>query len=180
MVSGDNWRFLSYPRDMSNDYRDIWEYFLNLENKKKKKPTERAIDQNDNENEYFLRNFEKYLPKTSKDSLSEENTIKKSRSHSFNKPRATLDLHGKTVSESLELLKKFCINSINKQYQLILIIVGKGIHSEGGKAILQEAVMDWIHGKGKKFVSSYRKAPQKLGGGGAILISLKSTVINKR
>lgn len=88
-------------------------------------------------------------------------------------PKATLDLHGKTVPEALGKINSFFINSRRKEILNVLVIVGKGLHSDEGKGVLKEAVLRWLNSEGKKHVSSYRFAPARLGGSGAIIVKLK-------
>ena len=181
---------------MNSDFRDINNYFLKKEKEKKEKkenddaaeePSEKGDIQEKggeiqtvSEEEFFARNFEKYLPCELKkeDSNGSPSAIehKKRSKRKSGAPSATIDLHGKTINEAMMLLERFIGTSAKKGIPLVLVIVGKGIHSDSGKPVLKEAVLSWLDGKGKKLVSSHRIASAKFGGSGAIVVSLKKNI----
>ncbi|MBW2685342.1 MAG: Smr/MutS family protein, partial [Deltaproteobacteria bacterium] len=54
-----------------------------------------------------------------------------------------------------------------------LIIVGKGLHSPGGKGTLKTAVVDALSKRAPaRFVLAFRTAPRHLGGTGALVARL--------
>jgi len=173
---------------MGYDFSDIYNYFLNKEKEKKKRDGEVEEpsvglhpDDNEEENisesEFFIRNFEKYTSfnKGGEESIDGASRQKKKNRASLKSgsPSAIIDLHGKTIKEALSVLERFLSELNAKNVPLALIIVGKGIHSEGGKSILKDSVTSWLPGDGKRFISSFKSAPRRYGGSGAIMVSLK-------
>ena len=101
---------------MSTNEKDIWEYFLN---KEKKIEDKNNSELNDLDNKsYFEKNFEKYLHSdfNKEDDTDSQFKFKKSKKKAFKfKPRATIDLHGKTSKEALRLFENFIKRSyLNK------------------------------------------------------------------
>lgn len=90
-------------------------------------------------------------------------------------PVATLDLHGRTRDEVPSLVRGF-VRASKKQGRLNLAIIhGKGNHSEGGRGVLQGAVVKSLtSGGAAPLVDSFATAPQRFGGGGAILLRLRA------
>jgi DNA-nicking Smr family endonuclease len=127
----------------------------------------------DADGEYFVKNFDKYMSggeKEDSDSTPHKNRRRKKRQ---NQPGATLDLHGKTSSVALSRLKSFIGSSRRSNIHMVLVVTGKGIHSPDGKSVLRNSVETWLNNEGRKMISSYKNAPAKLGGSGAIVITLK-------
>ncbi len=85
---------------------------------------------------------------------------------------ACLDLHGKTVDEALPLLGNFVSRSFARDLKLIIVITGKGKHSQGGVSVLRPIVEHWIKQKGKRLVRAYWEAPRAYGGKGALVLQL--------
>ncbi|QQR83714.1 Smr/MutS family protein [Candidatus Peregrinibacteria bacterium] len=87
-------------------------------------------------------------------------------------PERTIDLHGCTIEIGKERLQFFIETCHRARLKKILVIVGKGLHSEG-KSILKEAILrelEELKWKGK--VRSFGTAPSKNGGTGAIMVIL--------
>ena len=130
-------------------------------------------DEMTEDSRFFMDNFHKYEPGESKDGPYDEQIKNRSRKNKPVKPQAELDLHGKTSGEALTRLKSFIESSRRMGFACVLIIVGKGLHSEGGISILRSIVETWFNGEGKTQISKYENAPPKLGGSGAIQVWLK-------
>jgi DNA-nicking Smr family endonuclease len=122
---------------------------------------------------FFIENFPKYKPEENKDESYGEQIKNRRRQKKSVKPQEELDLHGMTSDEALMRLKSFIEGSRRKGLEQVLIIVGKGNHSEGGKSVLHPIVETWLKGEGKTQTSKYKNAPPKLGGSGAIQVWLK-------
>ena len=122
---------------------------------------------------FFMNIFYIYEPGESKDEPYDEQIKNRRRKNKPIKPQAELDLHGKTSGEALTRLKSFIESSRRMGFACVPIIVGKGIHSEGGISILRSIVETWLNGEGKTQISKYENAPPKLGGSGAIQVWLK-------
>lgn len=88
---------------------------------------------------------------------------------------ATLDLHGKRVSEALEELGQFVARCYAKGIHTVMIITGKGLHSNQGKSVLRPEVENWIKRKGKRLIRSYAEAPRAYGGRGAFVLYLRES-----
>jgi DNA-nicking Smr family endonuclease len=122
---------------------------------------------------FFIDNFHEYKPEESKDEPYDEQIKNRRRKKEPVTVQAELDLHGKTSDEALMRLKSFIESSKRRGFMCVLIIVGKGIHSEGGRPVLRSIVETWLNGEGKAQISKYKNAPPKLGGSGAIEVWLK-------
>ncbi|CAG0949077.1 hypothetical protein GEOBC_00072 [Geobacteraceae bacterium] len=84
-----------------------------------------------------------------------------------------LDLHGLTRQEALESLEQFIAGAHRRDQKAVLVITGKGNNSPG-EPVLQGAVLSWLRERGKGMVAEFTPAPRELGGGGAIVVFLKS------
>ena len=112
---------------------------------------------------------------TDKDSFKNEN-------ESTNN-RYKFDLHGFTLSEANEKVKKIILSCIEKDYKEILLITGKGIHSNTDKDVyiskdlskLKNSVPEYIKSDLdiSKHIISISNADIIDGGEGAIIIKLK-------
>ena len=155
---------------MKPDFRDIWQHFLKGEKAKDKGEDREAAK---SEKEYFLENLEKYLP----DNIQKYDEPVKANADRRRKkkknPCSILDLHGKTSEEAISILEGFLKNARSRGLSIVLVIVGKGKHSEEGKGILNELVHNWLRKSGSRYICSFEKAPTRLGGEGAILIKLR-------
>ena len=86
--------------------------------------------------DYWLRRYGVY----DKDANSSENTTlvdnqaEKRRLRTM-RPQAEIDLHGMTLEEAYGALVSFFEDSIRRDYQKILIIHGKGNHSQNGPVL---------------------------------------------
>ena len=85
----------------------------------------------------------------------------------------TLDLHLKTKNEAARLIPEFFLNAIRSGDRMVLLITGKGHHSEK-KGVLREFVRLWLKNEGRKWILWFAEAPKALGGSGAWLVRLKN------
>jgi DNA-nicking Smr family endonuclease len=85
---------------------------------------------------------------------------------------ATVDLHGMTVEPALAQLKKFLLESRQLARRCVLIVHGKGTHSEHG-APLREAVMQQLLGPLSGIVHAFASAAPPDGGSGATYVMLR-------
>ena len=100
-----------------------------------------------------------------------------------NLERFKFDLHGYTLQKANEKIKELILLCSKKNYKEILLITGKGIHSNNDKDIysskdlskLRYSVPDFINSNLSlsQYVSSISDAEKKDGGKGAIIIKLK-------
>lgn len=80
-----------------------------------------------------------------------------------------LDMHGKTRHEALVLLRRTLVREKGRGRRL-LVVTGKGIHSEDGQPVIRDAIVAWLETVGTRYVREFRFAPPERGGDGAIEI----------
>lgn len=90
---------------------------------------------------------------------------------------ASLDLHGFTVEQAQQTLERFLRDAATAHKQApkhtVLVITGKGHHSEGGVGKLRRAVEQWVQQRGKRWVKAYSEASRAQGGRGAFVLTLR-------
>ena len=101
----------------------------------------------------------------------------------LNTNRFKYDLHGFTLDEANKKVKEIVLSCVEKNYKEILIITGKGIHSNTEKDIyiskdlskLKYSVPEFIKSDLdlSKYIASISEASRIDGGDGAIIIKLK-------
>jgi DNA-nicking Smr family endonuclease len=84
----------------------------------------------------------------------------------------SLDLHGLNSDEARKLLLDFLHHAAQLQLRHVCIIHGKGWHAGGGEGILKVRTRHWLTQCAE--VLAFCEAPPTLGGGGAVLVLLKS------
>jgi len=88
-------------------------------------------------------------------------------------PRATLDLHGLRLASARERLVAFLSRAPYTTAAVVLVIVGKGRHSPGGRPVLAAEVSTWLsRGSGARRVLAFRTSPVEHGGSGSVLVLL--------
>ena len=95
----------------------------------------------------------------------------------------SIDLHGYSLSEANEKIKKVIINSYNSSVKKILVVTGKGLHSQNEKdpyvskdlSILKYSVPNFIEKNMelKNLITDMKEANLEDGGSGAFYIYLK-------
>ena len=101
----------------------------------------------------------------------------------LNTNRFKYDLHGFTLDEANKKVKEIVLSCVEKNYKEILLITGKGIHSNTEKDIyiskdlskLKYSVPEFIKSDLdlSKYIASISEASRIDGGDGAIIIKLK-------
>jgi DNA-nicking Smr family endonuclease len=86
------------------------------------------------------------------------------------RPDAELDIHGKTRDEAWLVLETFFNDARSKEFEKVLIIHGKGNHSEG-ESVLKRVVMDFI--EHCPFAGESGRGKASAGGEGATWVLLK-------
>ena len=112
---------------------------------------------------------------TDKDSTQHENSL--------NHKKFKFDLHGFTLDEANEKVKEIILLCVKKSYKEILLVTGKGIHSNTEKNVyaskdlskLRYSVPEYIKSDLdlSKHIVSISNADKIDGGDGAIIIKLK-------
>jgi DNA-nicking Smr family endonuclease len=88
-------------------------------------------------------------------------------------PEGQLDLHGMRGDEVDRRLAGFVRSRYRKGDRELLIVHGKGIHSEDGMAVLGDRALKVLtDGGAAPFVLAFASAPQRLGGTGALVVRL--------
>ena len=109
-----------------------------------------------------------------KDTVNTKNT--------YSNLRFKFDLHGFSLDEANEQVKKIIFSCIEKKYKEILLITGKGLHSKDDDVYksdklskLRFSIPEYINSEPEisKLISSVSTPSQKDGGEGALLIKLK-------
>jgi DNA-nicking Smr family endonuclease len=85
---------------------------------------------------------------------------------------ATLDLHGTTIAPALQQLRQFLIESRRTGHRCVLVVHGRGIHSEHG-APLREAVLHELLGPLSGLVHAFASASPADGRDGATYVMLR-------
>ena len=104
--------------------------------------------------------------------------------HKSRSKRFKYDLHGFTLIEANNRVKEIILSCVKNNYKEILLITGKGIHSNTEKNIyvskelskLKYSVPEYIKSELNlsKYIASISNASQEDGGEGAIIIKLKN------
>ena len=88
-------------------------------------------------------------------------------------PDASLDLHGCRRSDVVPKLRSFMQNAQYHDWQTLLVITGKGLHSESGEAVLRLETERFLSGEGASMIAEWGIAPNQFGGQGALVLFLK-------
>ena len=86
--------------------------------------------------DYWLRRYGVYDKDSngSEDSTPADNLAEKRRLRTM-RPQAEIDLHGMTLEEAYSALVTFFDDAVRREYQKVLIIHGKGNHSQNGPVL---------------------------------------------
>ena len=90
----------------------------------------------------------------------------------FLQPDATLDLHGMLRHQVEEKVRFFLQDGKYKGYRTVLIITGRGLHSQG-EPVLRTEVERFLQGEGQMLLAEWARAPRQYGGQGALIVFLK-------
>jgi DNA-nicking Smr family endonuclease len=89
------------------------------------------------------------------------------------RPEATLDLHGERATDVPTLVNKFVRMQHKRGLRVLLIIHGKGNHSDGGLAVLGDKVATALsEGGAAPLVAAFSTAHSDHGGTGALVVEL--------
>jgi DNA-nicking Smr family endonuclease len=88
-------------------------------------------------------------------------------------PRSVLDLHGARVSEVAGQVHEFIRERYARGARVLLLVHGKGVHSEGGVGVLGDQVVKTLtEGPSSRYVRALTTASDNLGGRGALVVQL--------
>lgn len=86
---------------------------------------------------------------------------------------ATLDLHGESFAQARDRTARWVRDQHARRAHLLLVIHGKGLHSEPGAETLRTAVIEALTESGATpHVQAFASAPLALGGVGALVVQL--------
>ncbi len=88
-------------------------------------------------------------------------------------PDACLDLHGLKRKQVGPKVGFFLQNAVAQNWQTLLIITGRGLHSDEGEAILRNEAESFLRTEGKALVAEWGRAPRQHGGDGALVVFMK-------
>ncbi len=88
------------------------------------------------------------------------------------RPGATLDLHGMRASEAEREVVRFLRAEQRRGMRRVLIVHGKGLHSDGGPVLSEVVVRAISEGGAAPVVQAFVTASHALGGSGALMIEL--------
>jgi DNA-nicking Smr family endonuclease len=83
-----------------------------------------------------------------------------------------LDLHGLTAPEARVLTAAFLAHAVRNSLRCVRIVHGKGLGSPNREPVLKKKLAGWLAQRDE--VLAYCQAPQAEGGGGAVLVLLRS------
>jgi DNA-nicking Smr family endonuclease len=90
-------------------------------------------------------------------------------------PEATLDLHGRRAAEVSQLVSDFVRIHHRRGARSLLIITGKGLHSQDGVPVLRDLLVEALtQGGAAPLVLAFASAHLQHGGSGAVAIQLQS------
>ena len=86
---------------------------------------------------------------------------------------AQLDLHGKTRAEAEPRVRAFLEECVQERWELVAIVCGRGVHSEGGRPVLKPLVTKWLHEDYRAWAAEVIDAPTTLGGIGTLIVRVR-------
>lgn len=89
------------------------------------------------------------------------------------KPQATLDLHGCKRQEVVPRLRNYLQNAHHQGWEILLVVTGKGLHSEDGEPVLRTAAEEFLSRESPHQIVEWGRAPKEYGGDGALILFLK-------
>ncbi len=88
--------------------------------------------------------------------------------------QAELDLHGHTREEARGEVDRFIQAARVAGHRCVLIVTGRGLHSENEKSVLKEGLAEWLtSGRAGRQVLAFSDARPKHGGAGAVYVLLR-------
>ena len=98
----------------------------------------------------------------------------------------SIDLHGYTLEEANKAVEKFILNAFQEKVSKLIIVTGKGIHSDVEKdpyiskdlSILKYSVPEFIKNNQNlmKIINNFQDADIEDGGSGAFYVLLKKNI----
>ena len=89
---------------------------------------------------------------------------------------AQLDLHGRTRAEAEPRVRAFLEECVAERWELVAIVCGRGVHSDGGKPVLKPLVAKWLREDLREFAAEVAEAPAAMGGSGTLIVRVRLDV----
>jgi len=126
----------------------------------------------------FAQQIERYLPKEAdweqligEKELPDTDPVLRRSTLRRIAPEAEIDLHGMTRDEAVTALDRFFREAASRDLQKVLIIHGKGNHSDKDGAVLPDVVREYL--QYSPIAGESGQADRSLGGSGATWVILK-------
>lgn len=89
-------------------------------------------------------------------------------------PEERIDLHGLRREAAIRLLQDRIESARARSLRCVIVIHGRGRHSETGESVLREGLPQWLSSPAcAKHILGFAPAPNRLGGSGATLVLLR-------
>ena len=145
-------------------FDDLFNKHLGLNSKKKEEINEKSFTEQINS---YLEGYT-HLDKNKNSPDGSKHTYKKNFKNII--PEKTLDLHNNTRIEASYLIDSFITSALASNFKILLVITGKGLHSDSGP-VLKEFAYSRLNDMAA--VRLVKDSPRKLGGTGALLVFLR-------
>lgn len=89
---------------------------------------------------------------------------------------AQLDLHGKTRAEAEPRVRAFLEECVHERWEIVAIVCGRGVHSDGGRPVLKPLVTAWLREEYRAWAAEVVEAPAALGGSGTLIVRVRLDV----
>lgn len=86
---------------------------------------------------------------------------------------AQLDLHGRTRAEAEPRVRAFLEECVAERWELVAIVCGRGVHSDGGKPVLKPLVAKWLREDLREYAAEVAEAPSAMGGSGTLIVRVR-------
>lgn len=86
---------------------------------------------------------------------------------------AQLDLHGRTRAEAEPKVRAFLEECVAERWEIVAIVCGRGVHSDGGRPVLKPLVMRWLSEDLREYAAEVAEAPAAMGGSGTLIVRVR-------
>lgn len=86
---------------------------------------------------------------------------------------AQLDLHGRTRADAEPKVRAFLEECVAERWEIVAIVCGRGVHSDGGKPVLKPLVKRWLSEDLREYAAEVAEAPAAMGGSGTLIVRVR-------
>lgn len=86
---------------------------------------------------------------------------------------AQLDLHGRTRAEAEPKVRAFLEECVAQRWEIVAIVCGRGVHSDGGKPVLKPLMARWLSEDLREYAAEVAEAPAAMGGSGTLIVRVR-------